>query len=214
MNLIDAAKQALGELNGCAGHHWAYKALAEAIAQAEKAEPVARIEITKCKHTGEVDSWRFVGRPSKATDGVCDVYTVPPAAQPEPSCEDAKLAEAIMSECGRSTEDTRLLERITNRLACLRPPAAQPISRNQVREIYMRHGFVIKDGLDDLKEYVYSAADEIVKVALSAHRKPLTAKEVDECWRGLMPSGHGKSIYDIARAIEARHGIGDKNESN
>ena len=38
-------------------------------------------------------------------------------------------------------------------------------------------------------------------------RKPLTEKEVDECWGGLMPSGHGKSIYDIARALEAKHGI-------
>jgi hypothetical protein len=92
------------------------------------------------------------------------------------------------------------------------PPPAQPISREQVREIYMRHGFVIKEGHDDLKEYVYSAADELVKAAISAQRKPLTEKEVDECWAGLMPGGYGKSIYDIARAIEAKHGIGDKNE--
>jgi hypothetical protein len=55
-----------------------------------------------------------------------DALASPPAAQPEPSCEDAKLAETIMSDCGHSTNNTRLLERITNRLACLRPLAAQP----------------------------------------------------------------------------------------
>ena len=39
-------------------------------------------------------------------------------------------------------------------------------------------------------------------------RKPLTNEQVDVCWGGLMPSGCGKSRYDIARAIERAHGIG------
>ena len=40
-----------------------------------------------------------------------------------------------------------------------------------------------------------------------AERVPLTRAQVDACWDGLMPSGHGKSRYDIARAIEQAHGI-------
>lgn len=52
------------------------------------------------------------------------------AENAEPSCEDAKLAEMIMSDCGCSTENTRLLERITNRIACLRP-SPQPLTDDQ-----------------------------------------------------------------------------------
>jgi hypothetical protein len=57
------------------------------------------------------------------------------ATQPEPSCDDAKLAEMIMSDCGHSTENTRLLERITNRLACLRPAAQrEPLTQQQIED--------------------------------------------------------------------------------
>lgn len=35
----------------------------------------------------------------------------------DPSCADRHLAEMIMSDCGNSTNHTRLLERITNRIA-------------------------------------------------------------------------------------------------
>lgn len=45
-------------------------------------------------------------------------------AQPEPSHSDMQLAEQIMSDCGCSTNNQRLLERITERLAKHRP--AQP----------------------------------------------------------------------------------------
>lgn len=36
---------------------------------------------------------------------------------PDPSCDDKRLAEIVMSDCGHSTNHTRLLERITNRIA-------------------------------------------------------------------------------------------------
>ena len=35
----------------------------------------------------------------------------------DPSCDDKKLAEIIMSDCGHSSDHTRLLERITDRIA-------------------------------------------------------------------------------------------------
>jgi hypothetical protein len=34
--------------------------------------------------------------------------------------------------------------------------------RNQIREIFMANGFTIKEGQEDLKEYVYSAAIELI----------------------------------------------------
>lgn len=38
------------------------------------------------------------------------------------------------------------------------PPAPQPMTDEQIREIFMAHGFTVKDGQADLKPYVYAAA--------------------------------------------------------
>jgi hypothetical protein len=48
------------------------------------------------------------------------------ALKPDPSCDDVKLAEKIMSDCGHNTNDTHLLERITNRIAMHTSPPVQP----------------------------------------------------------------------------------------
>ena len=48
-----------------------------------------------------------------------------PAQQQEPSHSDIQLAEQIMSDCGCSTNNQRLLERITERLAKHRPAQQQ-----------------------------------------------------------------------------------------
>jgi hypothetical protein len=45
----------------------------------------------------------------------------------EPSYLDVQLAEQIMSDCGCSTNNQRLLERITARLGNHKVPAAQPV---------------------------------------------------------------------------------------
>jgi len=40
-----------------------------------------------------------------------------------------------------------------------KPPCPrQPQSRDDIRAIFLRHGFTINPGNDDLKEYVYEAA--------------------------------------------------------
>ena len=41
----------------------------------------------------------------------------------------------------------------------------------------------------------------------AAGREPLTREQIDACWDGLTPSGHGKSRYDIARDIERANHI-------
>lgn len=40
--------------------------------------------------------------------------------------------------------------------------------RAQIREIFMRNGFTVKDGQTDLKDYVYDAAEELVLAAIAA----------------------------------------------
>ena len=41
------------------------------------------------------------------------------------------------------------------------------IDRQQIREVFLRNGFTIKPGHDDLKDYVYEAAFELLE--LTAH---------------------------------------------
>ena len=42
---------------------------------------------------------------------------------------------------------------------------AQPISDNTIREVFLANGFTIKEGLDDLKPYVYAAARALLATA-------------------------------------------------
>jgi len=61
----------------------AITALQEALAQPQQ-EPVAKIEITRCKFTGELESWTFAERPRNAPAGTYYVYTTPQPAQRKP----------------------------------------------------------------------------------------------------------------------------------
>jgi hypothetical protein len=72
----------------------------------------------------------------------------------------------------------------------LPPPA---MSDDVIREIFMRHGFTIKNGQDDLKPYVYAAARAILAVQSTdagAVSQPLIAEAVP-------------SQSDIAKKIRA-----------
>lgn len=46
------------------------------------------------------------------------------------------------------------------------------MNREKIREIFLRNGFTIKDGQSDLKPYVYAAAAELLKAALSQQQSP------------------------------------------
>jgi hypothetical protein len=46
--------------------------------------------------------------------------------------------------------------------------AAPAITRDDIRAVFMAHGFVIKDGQTDLKEYVYRAAEHLLQLADAA----------------------------------------------
>lgn len=41
------------------------------------------------------------------------------------------------------------------------------MDRQKIKEIFLEHGFTIKEGHDDLKEYVYEAAEALLREAAS-----------------------------------------------
>ena len=43
-------------------------------------------------------------------------------------------------------------------------PAPAPMSRDQIREVFMAHGFTVKEGQTDLKQYVYDAAYALLEL--------------------------------------------------
>lgn len=53
--------------------------------------------------------------------------------------------------------------------------ARKNVSRQQIREVFLRNGFTIKPGCDDLREYVYKAAFELLELAAPAVQGEPTA---------------------------------------
>ena len=50
------------------------------------------------------------------------------------------------------------------RAAARAPTDSQPaLDRDRIREIFMAHGFTVKEGQTDLKQYVYDAADALLR---------------------------------------------------
>ena len=56
------------------------------------------------------------------------------------------------------------------------------LDRDRIREIFMAHGFTVKEGQTDLKQYVYDAADALLRAA----RDPADSVQKDAaCWHWL-----------------------------
>ena len=54
---------------------------------------------------------------------------------------------------------------------CIRQEqVVEKIDRDAIRRIFMKNGFTIKDGQDDLKEYVYQAAEELLREAVGSKK--------------------------------------------
>ena len=47
----------------------------------------------------------------------------------------------------------------------LAQPEQEPVNKDKIREIFLRNGFTVKDGETDLKQYVYDAAIELLRLA-------------------------------------------------
>ena len=72
-------------------------------------------------------------------------------------------------------------------------PVSVNITRDQIREIFMRNGFTIKDDQTDLKDYVYAAAGELI--SFSRPQSPVSvpaAMEMDDDFDSAFE--HGKAV--------------------
>ena len=55
------------------------------------------------------------------------------------------------------------------------------MTRDQIKEIFLRHGFKIHDGMTDLKPYVYEAAESLLADDTALLQQALEA--LDDCVR-------------------------------
>lgn len=74
------------------------------------------------------------------------------------------------------------------------------MNRDQIREIFLRNGFTIKDGQTDLKPYVYEAAVDLISEAesewISARQEPVCeVSDVDY-------TGHNPDVTALVKALE------------
>lgn len=72
----------------------------------------------------------------------------------------AGMIGCYLNEPDESTKVQAIAGIIERRLWALPTPqqAPAPLSRDQIREVFMAHGFTVKEGQTDLKQYVYDAA--------------------------------------------------------
>lgn len=80
------------------------------------------------------------------------------------------------------------------------------LSKNEIRGIFMRNGFTVKEGCEDLKDYVYAAAYDLLKAQEERHRtiearlssieKLLSADKID--WGGKVQTyNFGKRLKEL-----------------
>ena len=51
-------------------------------------------------------------------------------------------------------------------------PQQEPLTRDQIREVFMAHGFTVKEGHTDLKQYVYDAAYALLAMGSAPKAAP------------------------------------------
>ena len=80
------------------------------------------------------------------------------------------------------------------------------IDRATIRQIFMAHGFTIKDGQTDLKPYVYEAAEALLRAQQPANVKPVASDVLNEDLPDAVIEATAEAIgdaYDCVRVWEA-----------
>jgi hypothetical protein len=104
--------------------------------------------------------------------------------------------KCIISGYCKSDEDAETIVRSVNFRA---DQAAQPqVSDGLIREIFLANGFTIKDGLSDLKPYVFAAARALLD---RAFQLPAQSVQVPEEWK-LMPPEATDEMVDEGALIQ------------
>jgi len=201
--LIEAAKLALEALEEwekpmSKGALEAHRILRTAISEAEKQEPVALEAVYETiiywDEGGGKRSRRELAR------RIVALYTAPPAAQPCQTCE--ALARTVMMD--QTAHDTT-------------PPAQPEPMRLYVEDFARKCGWG-KDSGEGAFEYVqrksYAQGLEDATPP-AAQRQPLTddriGQIIEQCKITLVNYCSGEKQTEFARAIEAAHGIREKN---
>lgn len=72
--------------------------------------------------------------------------------------------------------------------------------KDLIREVFMRNGFTIKDGRDDLADYVYAAAHELLQVAPAVQGEPVAEVRIEnDYWnRGHFYEGYRKELKAVS----------------
>lgn len=71
------------------------------------------------------------------------------------------------------------------------------MSRERIKEVLLSHGFTIKEGHTDLKEYVYLAAEALIEMFSNGKVNPTTSLHFS-----LSPIQHKKLFCDLTTAKE------------
>lgn len=84
------------------------------------------------------------------------------------------------------------------------------LDRDRIREIFMAHGFTIKEGQTDLKQYVYDAADALIRAARAKWGTPqpvVREPELDQFLSDVMTAAglvtHGKQCKQLGERLGA-----------
>ena len=112
----------------------------------------------------------------KAGDVVTAQWPVLPQPSPTPQADsqpapvlDSLLNIVINHEALATPAEVRSMAAELATYRAARVPAssqqAPALDRDRIREIFMAHGFTVKEGQTDLKQYVYDAADALLRAA-------------------------------------------------
>ena len=92
---------------------------------------------------------------------------------------------------------------------------AADLSDEQIKAVFLSHGFKIKDGLSDLKPYVYEAARALLAAAATREeRKPLGEQAFvalvmkANADLNAMEKREWDGMREFMRLVERAHGIG------
>jgi hypothetical protein len=143
-------------------------------------------------------------------------YVTPPAAQPEycgPSSTAQKLAEMVMSDCGHSSNNQRLLDRIADRIQRHIDATTPPVQQPEQEPVAIALNTGTKQGVKWLKNVEHG--ENLYTTPPAAQRKPLTDEQIYamcsdfHSWSEWDGGNFQKFWLDLCRAIEAAHGIGE-----
>lgn len=85
-------------------------------------------------------------------------------------------------------------------------------TRDQIRAVFTEHGFSVKEGQKDLKEYVYEAANALLRLALVtqpviAPAQAVTEEQIKAALKAACLRSTEESRKDMLRAINEALGI-------